>query len=304
MHSRILRVALLVAALAACVVTASTGCEIGTDTCRAFDDRDPGAPSGAACDPGDCQDSLRCHEGVCRGTGYLGGLCTSGGGCDEGLVCEDDVCHGPRTLAVGELCSLFDPEPCVGGAYCSPASTRCEPQASRGMSCERDDACLGALLCVAGACADVPTAGQRCSAVGRCAEGHFCDRFGRCQPLPIREGDACGRTEQCPAGTWCEDGACLPRRGEDEPCEHLGAGPSCLEHLYCDDGTCRAPGAEGERCERGQRCEGDLVCQLVGPGARDYRCAEGLSPGDYCGDGQVCGPGSYCDERREVDIPD
>lgn len=283
---------------------AASGCTVGSDTCVAV----PLVRAiGEACAPGECGNGVECIDGVCTSTGRWREPC--GEGCEDGLVCTDGVCRGARDTAPGERCDATAPEPCTDGHWCWRAEFgthgECVRRTARGEPCADYDECESGLLCVDGLCADPPLAGQRCDLVSRCAEGFFCDD-GFCFGPPVAEGDPC-RPSECPAGLYCSsEGACAPALAEGDPCRGDREDAGCGEGLYCHAtrDVCERPLAAGEECAREDRCAGGTVCQLVDAPSGARRCDAPVERGGFCGDGQVCEPGTYCDARMRIEPAD
>ncbi len=287
------------------MVSAISGCTIGTDTCVAIVDR--GADVGDPCSASEECASGVCVDGACRVSRWIGAPC--GDGCDPRLVCSEGVCHGARALGPGERCDATAPEPCIDGYFCwraEPGTTgECAPRAARGETCSENEGCRDDLLCVNFTCDDPPVAGETCASAAVCAEGFFCWDL-RCAAPPTGEGDPC-RAHTCPEGLFCvgyPDG-CRVRLSEGERCDAYDEEP-CAGGLYCNANSraCERPRAPGESCQRGDRCSDGTVCQLVDVASGTRRCDAPVPLGGFCGDGQACAPGAYCDERIHLEPSD
>lgn len=172
-----------------------------------------------------------------------------------------DVCalyHG--TGRPGEPCEVtaVDYSDCGRGLLCIAGQCR-DPQRTPvgglGQPCDLGQRCEADLVCLAGECQRLPSAGEPCVDF-RCAPEATCIDE-RCRALP-------GPGERCPEGQCNEGARCS---FDDEVgalvCERLGdVGDPCMGHRDCVSGNCPA-GFCQDPAEVGDRCSDRLPC---GPG--------------------------------------
>lgn len=166
------------------------------------------------------------------------------------------------------------------------------------------------------------TEGERCSFVGSCVEGTFCDARaacpGTCRPLGA-VNQPCNPSSPCAPGLYCSltQMVCLPPSDVGAACETPALGPSCRAGAFCDGSqgqptcvpargrgngcTSAAECAAGLRCLRNRcsagelddSCEADADCagqlRCVGGG-----CAEPGGVGAPCGAAAACARGLVC----------
>ena len=98
----------------------------------------------------------------------------------------------------------------------------------------------------------------------------FCQRR-RCR-APLPPGEKCLVDVQCPRGTHCGKGACVPGQTgkEGDVCSPGG----CQAPLRCIQETCRAPAPEGAPCSQHRECLGACI---PADGGRGSRCGPGCA---------------------------
>lgn len=164
---------------------------------------------------------------------------------------------------------------------------------------ERDD--------VDGVCALYPRSCEVCTSDGDCAAGERCD-----VGTGICEATGCADTAECPTGTICEEGSCVPGCRSDDECSDVFvclAGRCTLDPTVCRVcAPCRADtdcgagyrcfvlddgdvGSCTTLCESDDDCGGDSVCS--GIFGIDICVAPGATVEQACPAGYVCqGPGA------------
>lgn len=246
-----------------------------------FEDAECGRSEYCAID----EDALegRCEEG-CRATPDS---CAVGGSqkrCDLEtracvLSCEgDEGCFAHEYCDEGrcrEGCRVDEPAACLaderGPRRCDPELREC---VTAGVCCDLDDQCAirdldecyqtggevleGLLSCQPDPC------GAQCTLDALCAEGEYCNRYGRCS-VGCRLEDERG----CPPNLSCDPEA---RRCVSLECAEDS---QCPSWQFCGEGLCRDGCREGS-CPEGLRCDTSHVCR------------------DSCSGDEVCGAG-YCD---------
>lgn len=195
---------------------------------------------------------------------------------------------------------------CAARAFSDPACDRMlVPELSRGEACTAHGECEGGAecedrecgaQCCLGVCGapeprgapqppEPAEIGESCDTHFDCVDEAYCERDGRCEPLPERAGERClfgcltgdlycdldvlecreyaDFGEACdPEGegappcnsAWavCRGGECAPRPGEGESCARDPA--SCIATTHCDTGVCRSLGEPGDPCEDDGEC--------------------------------------------------
>jgi hypothetical protein len=190
-------------------VSAPAGCEDGNPCTRdVVDPRLPGGcdhvPVAGPCDDGNaCTRGDTCVLGACAGTAVT---------CDDGVACTLDTCDpGLGCLALPSAAACTDGDPCTQDA--------CDPGAPAGTDGCSHQVATDGTLCGLPTCAQVPV----CVA-------------GACALLPTPDGFPCDDGNPCTVEDSCQAGACLPGAGG-------GAGPMVLLHEGSpEDPTARREG--------------------------------------------------------------
>lgn len=105
-------------------------------------------------------------------------------------------------------------------------------------------------------------------------------------------GDPC-MFPLCDSGAGhCVEGTCVPRPGQDEPCNSY----ECQAGLLCLDGACALPGAAGDTCSLDDACSPPLRCI-------EGACAALGGMGEACGDSLACAHGLRCFEGECSALP-
>lgn len=152
------------------VCTASGPCkvstyQIDTDTCLETE-----AGEGAACQPESvCLEKGECHGGKCQGVART---------CDDQSACTIDSC-AMDVGCVHQMRACPAPTQACRVAACDPVMGCGTAQAPDGTPCGTVD-CVKALLCVGGACTEVPT-----------PEGFVCGAATPCQAEPKCKNQKC-----------------------------------------------------------------------------------------------------------------
>jgi hypothetical protein len=248
------------------------------------------ARPGRPCDSYDsCLQPYLCLEGRCRlislscEPASVGEQCTYLQFCDESSYCGTSF-RCVRRVGLGESCSGI-PNECEAGLYCAydeAAGMTCQDGATAGDPCGAEMPCVDGTTCVDDVCTE--ETGEECTWSEDCPAGTFCDdRSERCIPL-LGEGDACESHEAtCQEGLFCSDdypNVCVPLLGVGEECDDYYQ--LCRPELYCDDAS--YPYACAERPALGEACEDDTGCE---PGATcsasyDGSCVERAAEGETC----------------------
>ena len=171
-------------------------------------------------DESDCPEGSTCELGMCFDEPPA--ACESSADCPSGYTCEgsgsESFCVPPPVTSGCGECAF--PDMCVDDV-CVPAE---EPSSF----CSRDDECEEQFLCIAGVCRPDPRIARSC------ADALSPEAF-----IPNPEGVCeCEFTADCPIGTLCTDGACVPRDGciaDDEcPTDRLCESGLCVPEAACD----------------------------------------------------------------------
>ncbi|MCB9740742.1 MAG: hypothetical protein H6747_15870 [Deltaproteobacteria bacterium] len=266
----------------------------------------------AGAQPVDCDDADPCTQNTtCAAGACQGGVDTCA--CDADADCakleDGDLCNGtlycdkvggagtckvnPATLVT---CASASDTACVKN-LCVPQTGVCvfSPLAN-GAPCDDGDACLGADICISGACKGTVNICP-CNSDQDCTDkddGNLCNGTGYCDP---KDGFCKHNPAQlvvCPSAndTACNKNACVPMAGACSPtavertvevCDLLGGGcrrerlpvaaPASGPH-GCDDGdACTV----GDECAAGACKSGTFACFC----GSDADCA-GQDDGDLC----------------------
>jgi hypothetical protein len=209
----------------------------------------------------DCSGAAFCDKGMlatCPGTCVAlqgeGASCldSDDSQCEDGLVCPSSQTDratecGPLGL-LDDACGVAGMPSCAPGFLCDDTTSKCVTLESRyfvveGEACTRPDS-----LC---------QPGLVCESVASQSEGV-------CRAT-VESGAACKRAEpsQCPYNQYCdaedpgEEGACVDRPTDGEPCL-VERTPSCADAHTCLGGTCLALKGPGEACEGPSQCYGEI----------------------------------------------
>ena len=211
---------------------------------------DPTTPLVGRCDPtvafcGTPVDAAAGTPSTCQRRKPAGNACTETRDCVSTLVCRLHVCVDAAVVKIGQPCGGQDP--CDDGNYCDPMTRLCATKVDRGASCNSEDACKDGLACIglvaaggAGTCGDWLDVGMPCAMTGT---------------------SGCPTTSQA-----CVNGVCTQTQnvaGERESCaaRPCGEGMACDRRQLCDYQLAIFGDCGGDR---GQLCEGGLVCNATG----------------------------------------
>lgn len=292
-------------------------------------------PEGRVCDAGQCAGSVCTTDDDCgadapfcneAGTACL--VCLSDEHCEDGHRCEQGACEPPPP-ACEEDRDCEDPGApfCVEGACVAcTADLHC----GEGEACSDEGSCLPNLCeddadcaafegrtCRDGSCrpgecdtaSDCP--GERpyceenacvvCTGHEGCGVGEICVGGTTCEPAN------CEGLMDCPLGSICEDGGCVPADTcvdasdcrdprvplcVDGKCAACGSNLDCGPWEQCRDGVCQP----FHTCSADAGCAGGFVCEAGACVAcrTDAQCARGVCRGGACVDALDCGSDVDC----------
>jgi hypothetical protein len=238
-----------------------------------------------------------------------GADCFVNSDCGELLVCAFQRCHiecittrdcaGVERCAGAsaskQVCQLEAEAACRTSADCG-SGLDCGPDGVCRNGCDTSAQCIAEQTCVQNVCADArdlddsgalpqTVAHVTCGRDSECPEGSRC-AFGNCVP-------ECREDADCDGGKTCQQGQC--RYATAEPCAAVSDCP--LAGAECVDGQCRCACLTDVDCAAGQRCDG---------------CACVAGPEPECSEASPCAPGSRCIEgacdcecvtNRDCDAP-
>jgi hypothetical protein len=276
-----------------------------------------GCPFGgcAQCPPGsDCvlgRSQLYCTSANC--TGLTDGFTCALDSFTTGICCQGRCVDSRRDSLNCGTCQ----NDCGVGLFCSfgtcAVGPDCAAAGSTGTSCPLPDGGVGA--CCEATCADVRAGNAHCGACRvACPSGAACTS-GHCA-TPDGGLASCSSPGACAAGSYCQQGGCLPSAcpasAEAEPCafglirfeftargfESFGAGTCCQQlcvDLGQDPSNC---GACGRNCSTGNCETGFFAAPACWPpdGGADAGCSSGVSAPCNTPDG---GTGICCDQCRD-----
>ena len=179
---------------------AGSVCESGTQCLPLNDGRSLCIPNtageGQACGQittGLCRGRLQCvgaMSGACARPVNRGDMCptppamgapaTAGCNIYQNDVCVNNVCVAVNWGGAGSACGdTASPNNCNGSGYCNTTTMQCDGYPGMGAMCYME----------------------------RCADGHFCDLAGSCQPEKT-SGASCMASGECGDNLWCVSGSC------------------------------------------------------------------------------------------------
>ncbi|MEO0322072.1 MAG: hypothetical protein AAF447_03875 [Myxococcota bacterium] len=264
------------------------------------------------------------------GEPVVGGVCATSDDCGGRFECLSDpgllpggycsaFCDGPDQCGDGAVCVGVGRGTAICVRECDPALEDACPRAGYGCG----DGVNVPSVCLGG-----------CEQDTDCEDGLSCSRFGgngfgACFDADASIGDACGATEECPAGAFClgegfagwPGGSCIGATGcdpgtnagctGDARCTvFAGFGAFCLDGCTadadCRDGYACVEAASGNVCQ--PACEGDTVCS----GGRACNpalgtCAAPFDAGRYdvpCSAGRGGCDGGTCFSEGASGFPD
>jgi hypothetical protein len=201
-------------------------------------------------------EELDCADYVCRAPAPIGQPCVASQRCIDGW-CDDAGTGLCQALGgVGAPCEF---DGCAEGFWCDEelgaASGTCRALGSNGGPCRLDSDCVEGLWCQGdsvdlGQCTEPSAAGGPCEGFRNCGEGLGCDAGGTCVPLPAA-GEPCLPSDECAAGTECQDLICADLRFPGEPC---GTADAMCARGVCRSGTCALRAELGATCVEGDEC--------------------------------------------------
>lgn len=266
----------------------------------------------------DCEDNLRCIQGVCGASRNAGDACVNDSECDGNLRCFGGLC------AFGERKECTQDSQCGLGNKCfaskSDTNKYCATQNGEGFPCQDDKDCevqggQVTLVCSGGYCLKPAEQGKPCPDSKSCLSPLVCSSGGKCiqpgQPGTGGVDDACSNANDCQKGLVCDgnQSKCVDGRSKGQLCE-LSTG--CAKGLVCSaEGKCAAPGepgtvGSGEACLKLSDCQKGLVCGSQGNCTPRGAQGEGLActGTEQCLEGLVCAkssdtPGGACTKAGE-----
>ncbi len=240
--------------------------------------KDPGTPCSAAgeCSSNNCVDGVCCNtacSGLClactnalKGSGADGTCGPIGAGADPANECAQDT-----------LSSCGQTGSCNGAGACAlfPFGTVCEPP-----SCGAD----GVTLTVAKTCNGSGTCVTPMPATNNCTPG-------------ICENNACKTTcpnGQCSPNAYCNNGVCLAKKPDGDPCDPAKLGQDCLNNSCMDGVCCNVPcGNPCEACTANKTGGTTGICANIPSGQDpDNECV--FQPQANCGTTGSCSGFASC----------
>lgn len=201
-------------------------------------------------------------------SGSLGTSCSSDGDCGD---VNYPKCRG-RSGATAKLCTKLCTTTCPTGYQCSATSNgdqACLPQLGASDMCKF---CLSASQCTTGQCLRFND-----TAVTFCTS-------------------TCQSNADCPAGSSCDTGYCVPNSGACT--NQCTSGSSCAAGYNCTNGSCVFRGAAGDDCTAARTCSSCTQCvfNAAGTQATCRACCSGSGQGGVCNScaNASCGSGLTC----------
>jgi hypothetical protein len=182
-----------------------------------------------------CVSGASCADSVCVATAPVGAACSNAAPCGPDAGCIGRCADGTECFGGGT---------CADGASCS--RTECVAWGVAGARCDGFHLCAEG-VCQLDVCSIGAGLGEICTDL-YCADGLFCSASGTCVG-PVGRGEACVRSDQCPAGYGC-DGVCFAWHRLGESCSP-GTLDRCVSGTGCVGGTCRVLPSLGEPCTDG-----------------------------------------------------
>lgn len=278
-----------------------------------------------------CADGV-CNPGIPPCTGSDCGACTYDAQCPGGYACNEGFCVPVAPpLPCTDVIDCPAGQLCTGG-YCEPP-TPCGPQGECGpgelcevdtgtcvpVPCNNQNDCGADELCLGGYCE--PPGG--CTVDRDCPGGELCEN-GTCRPgqppipcevstecppagddvwVPVcydgfcrPGGGDCLENPDCPGGTVCETGVCVPA----DPPQACSQPYDCPGGELCTGGYCQ-PGSGVDECTTAADCAPNPYDD-VGPACVGGLCTTSRAAPQPCGPGLLCGPGNTCTDNRCVPL--
>ncbi len=241
------------------------------------------------------------------------GRCDGAGGCQR--YADGTVCRPPRCDAAGN--SDTAPGTCGAGACRVPASGSCAPYLGcsgsqcRG-SCDSDGQCAAGFVCLAGGTCGKRRNGEACLRAlecmsGTCAQGRCCATActasckscglpgmeGTCASVAAGGADPTGACRDDACSNGCDGAGGCRRESVGTMCGAPGCGPgdSIATRVCNGGGVCETRTMPGPSCGR---CGGTTLC--------DGGCSRPTPPNLDAACGR-CGGKIRCDARCSVDDP-
>jgi hypothetical protein len=224
-----------------------------------------------------CVEGAYPYGGVCTALVPMGQSCAPTGGSTQPRFCLNGLCTngvcGPRPpdLAEGQACQPNTGPECSRGLQC--ANGTCVPLVDVNGACDTVRRCKADLSCgVANACVRPGVAGMACGDTQRCASGHYCERpagspNGTCRVFR-QMGAACSSIVECDSATmYCTvesgppAGTCQLKGGVGAPCTNATGFFACREGLYCTATSTSPSGVCANKKSTGAMCTRSDECQ-------------------------------------------
>jgi MYXO-CTERM domain-containing protein len=217
--------------------------------------------------------STSCGVSACAAGALSGKVCTGQGACFDSPMPVPCAPYTACADATSCATSCLDDSGCVGAFFCSPATSKCDPDKNAGAICQKSSEC-GTGFCVDGVCCNSPCDGacEACEATlkasgasGACGPAKEGSKDGAC---PVAGG--CGSDGSCAAGGVCRT---------DAP-----AGVACGQ-TTCVDGVTAGKVCNGQgECasSSGTPC-GVYACSVVTNAClTECNSTAGCAPGHFC----------------------
>lgn len=244
----------------------------GCYTCDAYGCSNVSPPPKAACTGNaSCKPNEVCTQAGCAL------VCENDSACPQGEVCKNNVCAPPATDP-GPKKECTTKADCGDGKTCVASTCQACGGSNGPCPCTKNEECGGGQACVAGACTatqNVCKYSSECGANKVCADGQC---LTSCETAPCATGFKCekGVCEVDPGATTCTTdaqcggetpqcvaGACVKACGADQEC---GAGK------YCDQGACLVDTRPTPNCTTDAQCSTGGPAQKCLGGFCKYTC--------------------------------
>lgn len=263
-----------------------------------------GNPDGGDKDPilctevTDCPLGWNCVGGLCQEEQTQPTTCESDEDCEDGKVCNLLLLQCEAETTPQPDCESDDD--CTNGT-CNLSTGKCQANNDGGgTACETKYDCNDGQICRNRMCINPPS--STCNTDADCPRGNICNFSRQCEPgcLPVTDGfsrdcaepnichpvkfecEPCSRTNRCPEGYSCLEGACQEATpcANDTECRLAfdgsicvgGVCGNCTNHVDCS----KEPTYENER----RICAADSLCRAAT--CFDDQCKEQLGRLGYC----------------------
>ncbi|CEH15487.1 hypothetical protein CBOM_03794 [Ceraceosorus bombacis] len=144
--------------------------------------------------------------------------------------------------------------------------------------------------CERGVCKPVVSTGAQCYKNANCAS--FNCNNGKCVPVKGQgvKGETCNASDQCTAGSFCEYSKCNAK---------VASGGVCYKDAGCTSGNCvNKTCIEPASVSRGGRCTKTLQCKSNSYCGTNNRCAAKANKGGACYKTEGCAAGLTCRKKK------